>query len=469
MTPLSDKTKRELSLILFYASFYFLWVTVSAPASFAGTGWLTDGQQERVYYVQQGFLLCGFLLYAALSGASDRPRFGRVCSLAGFFVFFICTAGLLFADNGTPFYVGISLAAMLCLGGLCGAVYHRMSREMALGAAAARCMGFGSAVAILAQYLLQLRWGQSPLLPLFMAAAFLLLVCRLLSPDRRASAQEKPVPKQYGAFHLLLTCLITALLLLFGCFYNETIHRLTVQPEFTGSGAYTWPRLLLIPCYLIFAAVGDRQRGRLVPITALCITLTGTMNAVLTGSRGTSYWLNLCLFYCSVTGAVCYYTLQFWRLAPETAHPALWASMGRVIDCAMVPLTAGVRLGSLPAAAVLGLDVAALVLIILMMALGGDFNLKEASAAQVPAEKIPSLLGPEETLKRMRGRYDLTGRETEVLRQLVLTEDKQAVISEQLNIQVKTLQDYVTRLYRKTGATTRSGLTALYHENRRQP
>lgn len=68
----------------------------------------------------------------------------------------------------------------------------------------------------------------------------------------------------------------------------------------------------------------------------------------------------------------------------------------------------------------------------------------------------------------MRERYDLTPREAEVLRELVLTEDKQTVISERLNIQVKTLQDYVTRLYRKTGAATRAGLTDLYHENRQQ-
>ena len=68
----------------------------------------------------------------------------------------------------------------------------------------------------------------------------------------------------------------------------------------------------------------------------------------------------------------------------------------------------------------------------------------------------------------MQELYHLTPREAEVLRELVLTEDKQSVISERLNIQVKTVQDYVTRLYRKTGASTRSGLTDLYHESRHQ-
>ena len=73
---------------------------------------------------------------------------------------------------------------------------------------------------------------------------------------------------------------------------------------------------------------------------------------------------------------------------------------------------------------------------------------------------------PEDTLERMQNNYHLTPREADVLRELVMTEDKQTVICERLSIQVKTLQDYVTRLYRKTGVSTRTGLTNLYHETR---
>ena len=115
---------------------------------------------------------------------------------------------------------------------------------------------------------------------------------------------------------------------------------------------------------------------------------------------------------------------------------------------------------------ILGVDIGGVALVILLMALGGDLNL--SAAAALPAPEAPPTLSPEEALARMRERYDLTPREAEVLRELVLTEDKQTVISERLNIQVKTLQDYVTRLYRKTGAATRAGLTDLYHENRCQ-
>ena len=82
------------------------------------------------------------------------------------------------------------------------------------------------------------------------------------------------------------------------------------------------------------------------------------------------------------------------------------------------------------------------------------------------AQQQSGILSEEEALVLMREKYSLTRRETEVLAQLVLSEDKQTVISERLSIRVKTLQDYVTRLYRKTGAKTRSGLTELFHKAR---
>lgn len=476
----SDKTKHEKSLTLFYTAFLFLWMTVLAPASRAGEGRLSVEQLERVYYVQQIFLILGFLSYAALLRLFPDGHFRRYVAAGVFVIFFAGVAVLLFADKAEPVYLFVARVVVLCLGGLGGAVYYRMSQETAKGTATARCMGIGSAAAVFLQYVLQVHW-QSPLLPLFMMAAFLLLVARLLTLGEEVENDGEPASGKVRPSRLLTVCLISSLLLLFVGFYNVIIHHRTILSDSAAPGAYTWPRLMLIPCYLLFAAIGDRKQGRLVPITALVIALAAMLNSVLTGSDG-DYWLNMCLFYCAVAAAVSYYTLSFWRLAPGTRHPALWAPMGRILDSTMVLVTAAIHLDTLPTAVVLGGDLAGVALIILMMAIGGDLNLTGSNTAEAPAAAketeipvespalpdVPPLLSPEETLEKMRGRYDLTPREAEVLGELVLTEDKQTAISERLNIRVKTLQDYVTRIYRKTGAATRAGLTDLYHENRRQ-
>ena len=252
---------------------------------------------------------------------------------------------------------------------------------------------------------------------------------------------------------------------------------------------------MLVPVYLLFAVIGDRKNGRYVPIASLCITLIALLNVVLIGNPG-SQELNMCLFYGSIAALTSYYLLTFWRMAPGTGHPALWAPFGRVIDSGMVLLTGAIQFSSLPPAVILGLDIAGVALIIFMMAAGGNFNFSDPPVRQPaePAESVrdphagapdtapggpmppapalqasPGILSEEEALDRIREEYGLTSREAEVLRELVLTEDKQAVISERLNITVKTLQAYVTRLYRKTGITTRAGLTDLYHKIARKP
>lgn len=442
----------------------------------AGEGWLSARQMELAYYGQQVLLILTFLGCAVLHRRVP-DRFHRRWAAGAAGITFAGVIVMLAANKGMAFYLLVAAAVLVCLGSLAAAVYARMSRETAAGVATARCMGVGSSLAIILQYLLQSRWGQSPLLPVFMLAAFRLVAYRLLFRPGVEAAENREAPGAVRGVRLLIPCLIAALFLFFINCYNEYIVHLYTQSGFTANNPYQWPRLMVVPCFLLFAAIGDRKEGRLVPLTALCIALAATLNTVLAGRRG-AYWVNMCLFYCAVAATISYYTLVFWRLAPATRHPVLWASMGRVIDCATVLVSGAIRLDTLPPAVTLGIDIAGVALIILMMALRGDFNFAPAavetidtSEAAVPAappavpEALPPLT-PEDTLERMRERYGLTAREAEVLRELVLTEDKQTVISERLNVTVKTVQAYVTRLYRKTGITTRAGLTDLYHENR---
>ncbi len=455
---MSDKTKRAWALTGLFASFVFLQFAVLGLGNHAGEGYLPTEQRELVYYALQVFVILGFLAYSVFDRRVEEPRLRRAAAIVVLGFFCVGEAVMLAADRGSLFYLVVTMAVMPCLGGIGGAVYHRMSRETAVGAKTAQVMGFGSALAVALQYFLQLQWGVTPLLPVFMLAAFLLLAHQLLSvsPNPEAKGRDTaPTPPR----RLVFSCVIAAVFLLFVGFYNSYIHHLQILTGYTEYNVYSWPRLMMLPGYLLFAVIGDKRQGKLVPIAALCIALAALLNSVLTVSEGT-YWLNMCLFYGALSASVAYYDLTFWRLAQGTRRPALWASMGRVLDSAMVLLAGAMHISLLPAPAVLGLNIAGLAVILLLMALGGDFNLSDPLPA---ASESLRLLSAEDALSRMRERYGLTPRETEVLRELVLTEDKQTVISERLSIQVKTMQDYVTRLYRKTGASTRSGLTELYH------
>ena len=494
LRSLSGALSDRIRLTCLFGSFVFLQFTVLGLANHAGEGYLATGQRELVYYVLQVFVILGFLLHAVYARhyTANQKTSGirKGIAYAVFGIFFACTVIMLFAGCDSMFYVIVSMAAALCVGLVGGAAHYRMSLETATGATVAKSMGIGSAAAVVLQYLFQIRQGISPLLPFFMLAAFLLFGYLLPGKEPEAVAEAAEKAEVTPPKRIVLAILITTVFVLFACFYNEYIHHLQIQSDYGAYNVYSWPRLLLVPVYLLFAVIGDRKNGRYVPIASLCIMLIALLNVVLIGNPE-AQGLNMCLFYCSIAAFTTYYLLTFWRLAPGTKHPALWAPFGRIIDSGMVLLAGAIQFSSLPPAVILGVDIAGVALIIFMMATDGNFNFNDPPVRQLaePAESFsdpyaktpdtttsdplpaapaaqtsPNILSEEEALDRIREEYSLTPREAEVLRELVLTEDKQSVISDHLNITVKTLQAYVTRLYRKTGITTRAGLTDLYHK-----
>ena len=447
MCALPEKPKEILTRIGLYAAYVFLMLSVLRIASHAGDGFLSVQQQEMVYYVLQIFVILGFFAYAFVR-ERHRIHMERGLRIGILAAFFVCVTAMLFGKS-SPVYMATAFLAATCLGYLGGAVYERMGERVA----AIGSVGYAAGIAL--QYLLQFWRGGSPLLPAAILLAFCLLAWRLSGKAERAAeapARRDAPPRRT----LLFACLIAAIMLLFLQFYNSYIQHLQIISGYVEYNVYTWPRLVMIPCLLLFALLGDRREGRYVPLAALCIALAALLNAVLVGSAG-AYRLNMCLFYAALAATVSYYNLVFWRLAPGTKRPALWAGMGRVIDSASVLLGALLRIGTLPSAAVMAVNVAGLAALIVLMAVNGDFVF---AASEAPAAPAPDA---ETRFAAMASRYGLTPKETALLRELVLTEDKQTVIGERMDLKVKTIQKYVTQIYRKTGATTRSGLTELYH------
>ncbi len=446
--------KKNIHTALF-GSFMFLQLALLGLGNHAGEGWLSEDKRELVYYGLQVLVIAGFLGYAA----AKRYLKGNGLRYAGIADISVLAAGSLImplAGKGSLFYILATFSVMPFLGFLGGAVYHRMSRETAAGEPTALKMGAGCAAAIALQYVLQLQWGETPLLPVFMLAS-LALTASALSKEPEAETHEPP--EETAPRSLVFACLIAALIILFTGFYNGYIHHLQVQTGYTSYNVYSWPRLMLIPCYLLFAFIGDKRRGRLVPVVSLCISLAAMLNSVLTGSAG-AYWLNMCLYYCAIAASAANYDLAFWRIAQGTKRPELWASAGRILDSAMVLICAGCQVSKLSSPAVLALNIITLAALILLMTVSGAFDLSDVSKQEI----APELLSPESTLMLIKEQFSLTPRETDVLRELVLTEDKQTAISDRLSISVKVLQKYVTSLYRKTGTGTRSGLSELYHK-----
>ena len=302
---------------------------------------------------------------------------------------------------------------------------------------------------------MQLQWEIKPALAVLLVLS-LAVIGFLLLNHHRAQIFLPQETQTASRSTLLFSAVITLALLLFSAYYNSYIHHLQIASDYTDYNVYSLPRLIMIPTVILFGWIGDFKGGKLLPVCTLCVVSVALLNTALLAKE--TYLLNMCLYYIALTAVIAYYHLTFLRLAPYTKRPALWACMGRVLDSAVVILSFGFQFFRLSQTAVLVMDIVALAAVIILMALNGDFNL--AFPAPEPEREIIPKTDPFETICEQ---YHLTPGELRVFRELVLTEDKQAVIGDRLSIKLRTVQANVTSIYRKTGTNTRSGLVLLYH------
>lgn len=445
----SDTKNYEQILTCVFGTFVFLQFTVLGLANHAGEGYLPTEQRELVYYALQVFVILGYVLNSLLFRFCRNMRIQKAIMYAVFGIFTACVAVMLVFAPDSLWYVIVSMVSVLCLGAIGGGAHYRMSMETVTDANVARCMGLGSAAAVVMQYLLQICWGVTPLLPVFMLAAVIVLFYLQRNAPKTA-VEEGKAPETAAPRRIAVSIVIAAIFILFASFYNEYIHHLMIESSYSSYTVYSWPRLMLVPGYLLFAIIGDRKNGKYVPLASLCIMLIALLSVVLVGNQG-AYWLNMCLFYFSIATFTSYYLLTFWRLAPGTKNPALWAPFGRMLDSGMVLLTGGIHISMLSAPVILGVDIAGAVLVIVLMALGGNLNLAEEKSA--PEKPIAS---PEERVAQIARECSLTEREQEVLAALVLTEDKNQQIADEFGISRRQLQTHIAHIYEKTGTATRA-------------
>lgn len=443
------KSKNAL-LTVFLSSFLFLQYIILRLANQSGSGFLPKSEQELVYCFTQVAVILGFACHFVLRPfiRSDKAYKAAVISALG-----VCFAGasvMMFAPVSSAFYLAVTGVTVFALGVIGSAVYLRVSAYTACSSRVGLCMGLSYAVGITLQFFLQLEWTLTPLLYAVAVAAFgVLAVFFVKSFEEKGSSVTSFVKPRA----LVITSVIALAMLIFSSYYNSYIHHLQISSGYTTYNAYTWPRFVMMAGILLFGIIGDIKNGKLLPISTFCMVLIALLNAVLIGSD--AYILNMCLYYLSLSASIAYYNLTFLRLAPRTRHPALWASFGRVLDSFCVILSFVFGFSTLSAVWVLVIDITALVLIVVMLAVSGGFNL----SSEPEPETEPSQ--PEDTFEKLRERFGLTPTELKVFRELVTTEDKQEAVAHRLSISVNTLRHHVTAIYRKTGAQTRAGLCRL--------
>ena len=415
---------------------------------------------ERVNAVYALGLVCtglGFLSFALLRKLI-RGEQGR--KFAAFLAGALCVASavLFLITNQTALF---SLCAALCLlscGHIGGCVYYNHAMTFQGSRCAGRVTGIGMGLAVLLQFLIQ---SVIPLDVIFLISMIgsIFLVVFLMSRAPRDWVLADPLP--YSAENE--TPRRTALILLSAVVLMSLVSGLIdgVITAFDSAGTYDiyhGVRLFYALGLILAGWAADLRRRRLLPLATACVILLSSVSTALLSSPA-GYFAGVALMYVYSGFYVIFLTVLFCDFAPRTSRPELWAGLGRAVRsfavAAVVPsmpwLYGAWGSTALTVASCL-LSVA--VLLVLLPWIGRGLM-----------EQTKISLSPEQALERFCQSCRLTPRESEVLQKLLESDDSLQLIAADLSISVRMVQRYVTAIYEKTGAKSRTGLHQRYAQH----
>lgn len=204
-----------------------------------------------------------------------------------------------------------------------------------------------------------------------------------------------------------------------------------------------WPRLIHALSILIMGFLADIKRRRYIALTTFCIMLMFSVGIILWESSY-PFVVAMCIYYAFRAAGIMFFTVMFIDIAPKTGNPALFATMGRLVN-ASAEVALFFIMSYLPTG-LLTMILTALVSIMLLfiIMLRGHFFIHEEAPDFNTSD------------------YKLSSRETEVL-QYLLRGKSTADIALSMFITEKSVRNYISRLFEKTGAKSRVELISMFH------
>lgn len=203
-----------------------------------------------------------------------------------------------------------------------------------------------------------------------------------------------------------------------------------------------WPRLLLAFSALLAGFLYDIRSRKYMSIIIYCVMVLSTICLLV------NELLGLIIFYLSAGFFAVFFTSVFLELAPYTNRPKLYAGMGRATNNLVAILISNLSLNLLSSGNKLLIISIELILFVFTSILTFVYTNKYKLFIESSDNQVKE--------------YNLTPREREVLSLLINSDDKLQEIADKLNISKRTLERYVTSIYKKTNTTSRVGLISLF-------
>lgn len=451
--PMTKRRGLTAGLLFFFYMYAFM--TTLTLADTRAVALLGDSAAVRAHYVDYLFLLAGLLLCAVCGHRLPARR--KQLLLAVFTS--VCTAllALLFLSGSQARFQIVAAMLSLTLGLAGSLVYFLMAVNLRGSNRTGLVMALSSSGAILLQQLTartDVTFGALLLAGLACTVWTWLFFCRrgagALEWELSGHIQKTDARWEQGRVKELAAVVIIILCLEFISGFNDGFN---VRMFSKGSiDLYGWPRLLLVPAFLLAGFLADIKKRRYFAISVICMYMMSVFAPIFLIDKR-FYLLNLCMFYPYMAFLVTYVNVTFWDMAAQSRRPELVAPLGRILDC-----TTSIVFSLWHITGNYYLCIAIqLILLILAWAAALWQNQQRAIAA------LPASAGLR-TLDDFLNAYGLTEKERE-LAGVVLTRDVGIKeIAAMVYSSERGVYRYLNQIYEKTGTDSRTGLLIRYHE-----
>ena len=354
------------------------------------------------------------------------------------------------------------LILFLFLGGLGGVTSYKAICILPDQKYLARCVGISYMIGIILQFInnnfVSLPLIESIVLDIFMGILMFILTTIPNTLNHHLDVSKVKKERQICGGLLIL------LVFMMSCVFSTLDNAVTFLHATGEVNIEEFPRVLLALSGLLGGIIFDFKDRRFMSMIMYCVMLLSTI-CIIVLKYSESLLIGLLIFYMTSGFFVVFFTASFMEIASYMKFPDLWAGLGRAVNNLAAVILSRSSLVLINSQGNLMVVVLVICLFVIVTIIASTYSLQRKVLIEKLGESKIALFSKEEKLLKIKEQYTFTPREIEVFEYLTSTEDSVQDIANNMYISKRTLERYISSIYKKTGVKSRIGLLNIYNKD----
>ena len=354
------------------------------------------------------------------------------------------------------------LILFLFLGGLGGVTSYKAICILPDQKYLARCVGISYMIGIILQFInnnfVSLPLIENIVLDIFMGILMFILTTIPNTLNHHLDVSKVKKERQICGGLLIL------LVFMMSCVFSALDNAVTFLHATGEVSIEEFPRVLLALSGLLGGIIFDFKDRRFMSMIMYCVMLLSTICIVVL-KYSESLLIGLLIFYMTSGFFVVFFTASFMEIASYMKFPDLWAGLGRAVNNLAAVILSRSSLVLINSQGNLMVVVLVICLFAIVTIIASTYSLQRKVLIEKLGESKIALFSKEEKLLKIKEQYTFTPREIEVFEYLTSTEDSVQDIANNMYISKRTLERYISSIYKKTGVKSRIGLLNIYNKD----